>query len=143
MGTGLFANALPDSGLGVVASWHFSERFKVLGLLSDSNADRYDFGDITEGDFYKAIEFGAKLFPRTEKAGYSKFTLWHTDGTKDGTLINGNTGKSGWGMTVKAEQELTADGNLVGIARWGKSWTIRRSTSSKQECTCSTTIREG
>jgi porin len=121
-GTGLFVSGYCDSGLGVVGVWHYNERFKILGLVADSNGDRYDFGDISEGDFYTAIELGFKITPRTEKAGFSKLTVWHTDGTKDGQPINANTGLDGWGMTVKLEHELTADGRAVGVLRWGKSW---------------------
>ena len=121
-GTGLFVSGYCDSGLGVVGVWHYNERFKILGLVADSNGDRYDFGDISEGDFYTAIELGLKIAPRTEKAGFSKLTVWHTDGTKDGQPINANTGLDGWGMTVKLEHELTADGRAVGVLRWGKSW---------------------
>jgi hypothetical protein len=121
-GTGLFVSGYCDSGLGLVGVWHFNERLKILGLVADSNGDRYDFGDISEGDFYTAVELGFKLAPRTEKSGYSKITVWHTDGTKDGQPINANTGLDGWGMTVKLEQELTGDGRAVGVLRWGTSW---------------------
>ena len=93
-----------------------------MGLVSDANADRFDFGDIGEGDLYKAVEIAAKIAPRTEKAGFSKLTVWHTDGTKDGQPINASTGRDGWGMTVKHEQELTDDGQAVVILRWGMSW---------------------
>jgi hypothetical protein len=61
-------------------------------------------------------------FPRTAKAGYSKATFWYTDGTKDGTPINGMTGPEGWGFIFKLEQELTADGRAVGIVRYGQSF---------------------
>ncbi len=122
VGTGLFSSGYPDSGPGVVGALYFSERFKIVGLVSDANADRFDFGDLSEGDFYKAVEFAAKIAPRTEKSGFSKFTIWHNDGTKDGMPINASTGSEGWGMTVKLEQELTDDGRAVGILRWGKSW---------------------
>ena len=101
---------------------YFNDRFKILGLVSDANADRFNFGDIKEGDLYKAVEIGAKIAPKTEKAGFSKFTVWHNDGTDDGKPINASTGADGWGMTVKLEQELTDDGQLVGILRWGKAW---------------------
>jgi len=121
-GTGFFCNAYPDSGLGAVGAWRPSDRFRILGLVSDANADRTDFGDIAEGDFYKALELGVKIAPRTEKAGHSKLTVWHNDGTKDGQPMNGSTGLDGWGLTVKVEQELTKDGQIVGILRWGRSW---------------------
>ncbi len=121
-GVGSFANALPDSGLGAVVDWYLSDRVKVLGLVSDSNADRYNWGDIGKGDFYKAIELGVKIFPRTEKAGWSKLTVWHNDGTSDGSASNGNLGPDGWGFFLKFEQELTADGRLIGIAKYGRSY---------------------
>jgi hypothetical protein len=121
-GTGLFVSGYPDSGLGAVGVWFPSERYRILGLVSDSNGNRYDFGDITAGDFYTALEFGVQIAPRTEKAGYSKFTFWHSDGTKDGQPINASTGKEGYGMTVKLEHEFTDDGKKVGIIRWGKTW---------------------
>jgi porin len=121
-GTGLFVSGYPDSSLGAVGVWHYSERLKLLGLVADSNGNRYDFGDIGAGDFYKAIELGVKIAPRTEKAGFTKLTAWHSDGTSDGQPINASTGQDGWGMTVKLEQELTSDGRAVGVLRWGKSW---------------------
>jgi hypothetical protein len=121
-GTGPFANALPDSGLGAAAAWYPNERIRLLGLVSDANGDRSDFGDIGAGDLYYALELGAKIAPRTEKAGLSKLTLWYTDGTKDGQPANGQNGPSGWGFFLKLEQELTADGRVVGIARYGKSF---------------------
>jgi hypothetical protein len=121
-GTGLFVSGYCDSGLGIVGAWHFSERFKILGVVSDANGNRQDWGDISAGDFYTAVEIGAQIAPRTEKAGFSKLTVWHTDGTEDGQPINAQSGAEGWGMTVKLEQELTADGRGVGVLRWGTSW---------------------
>ncbi len=120
--TGPFAIGLPDSGLGAVGAWYVNDRATLVGLVSDANADRTDSGDIGEGDLFKAVEFQYKLAPRTPKAGYSKLTLWHTDGTKDGSPINGQTGPSGWGVMGKLEQELTADGRAIGILRYGKSF---------------------
>jgi len=120
-GTGLFSSGYPDSGLGVVAVGYPSDRFRILGLVSDANANRFDLGDISAGDFYKALELGVKIAPRSKKAGFSKFTVWHNDGTKDGKPINASTGQEGWGMTVKLEHEFTDDGQKVGIFRWGKS----------------------
>jgi carbohydrate-selective porin OprB len=63
-----------------------------------------------------------KLAPRTPKAGYSKLTFWHTDGTKNGEPANASLGPSGWGFFLKLEQELTADGRLIGIVRYGRSY---------------------
>jgi porin len=120
--TGPFAIALPDSGLGAVGAWYINDRVTLVGLVADANADRNGWGDIDEGDFFEAVELHVKIAPRTPKAGYSKLTLWHTDGTEDGLPINGETGSSGWGFMVKHEQELTADGRMIGILRYGKSF---------------------
>jgi hypothetical protein len=119
---GSFSSAHADSGLGVVAAWFPTDRIRLLGLFSDANADRQNWGDLGAGDFYKSLELGVKLAPRTPKAGYSKLTFWHTDGTKDGEPANANLGPSGWGFFLKLEQELTADGRLIGIARYGRSF---------------------
>ena len=116
------AIAFPDSGWGAVGAWYPNDRMALAGLVSDANADRFDFGDIGEGDLFKAAEFLIKIAPKTSKAGYSKVTLWHTDGTKDGKAINASTGPSGWGVFVKHEQELTDDGRAVGILRYGKGF---------------------
>jgi len=120
--TGPFAIALPDSGYGTVGAWYINDRATLVGLVSDANADRFDRGDIGEGDFFKAVELQFKIAPRTPKAGYSKLTLWHTDGTKDGVPLNGEAGPSGWGAMGKLEQELTDDGRAIGILRYGKSF---------------------
>jgi hypothetical protein len=42
------------------------------------------------------------------------------DGTKDGEPANANLGPNGWGFFLKLEQELTADGRLIGIVRYGR-----------------------
>jgi porin len=120
--TGPFAIALPDSGLGAVGAWYLNDRMTLAGLISDANADRFDFGDPDQGDLFVAGEFHFKVAPQTPKAGFSKITLWHTDGTKNGLPANGENGPSGWGYYVKLEQELTADGRLIGILRYGKSY---------------------
>jgi porin len=117
-----FSIALTDSGLGAAATWYVNDRFKILGLVSDANADRFNMGDITEGDFFSAIEFATKIAPRTAKAGYSKLTVWHTDETKDGQAVNGHLGPEGWGFFIKHEQELSDDGRAIGILRYGKSY---------------------
>jgi hypothetical protein len=141
---GSFSSAHADSGLGLAGAWFPTDRIRVLGLLSDANANRENFGDLGEGDLYKSIELGVKLAPRTPKAGYSKLTFWHTDGTEDGETRNANLGPNGWGFFLKLEQELTADGRLVGIVRYGRSFgasMIRRSTSSSPRFTFSSTTR--
>jgi hypothetical protein len=119
---GAFAIALPDSGMAAVGTWHVNDRIALMGLVSDANADRYNAGDLGAGDFFKAVELQVKVAPRTPKAGYSKLTLWQTDGTKDGQAINGQRGPSGWGLMGKLEQELSADGRAIGILRYGKSF---------------------
>ncbi len=121
-GVGSFAIAHADSGLGFVGAWYPSDRVTLVGLISDANADRSDFGRIGELDFFKAIQLNVKIAPQTEKAGYSKLTLWHTDGTKDGRSANGNTGPDGWGFFIKHEQELTADGRAIAILKFGRSF---------------------
>ena len=117
-----FSIAVPDSGLGAAAAWYPHSRIRLMGLISDSNADRSDWGHIDEGDLFKAIELAVQIAPRTEKAGYSKLVFWHNDGTRDGSASNGNLGPEGWGFLLKLEQELTADGRLIGIARYGRSF---------------------
>jgi len=122
-GTGTFSIALPDSGLGISGGYTLiKDRLALVGVFSDANANRQNWGDIGAGDFFEGVDIAFKIAPRTEKAGYSKLTLWHTDGTKDLAPINGMTGPSGWGFALKLEQELTADGRAIGIARYGKSF---------------------
>jgi len=121
-GTGFFTNGYPDSGIGAVGVWRPSDRLRLLGLISDANADRFDFGCPECGDYYYALELGAKIAPKTEKAGYSKFTIWHNDGNEDQTPINAMTGRKGWGWSAKLEHEFIDDGNIVGIVRYGKSY---------------------
>ena len=120
-GTGGFATPLPDSGLGVAGVVYLTDYFKILGVFSDSNGDRFNFGDFGAGDYFKALEFSVKIAPRTEKAGFSKLTIMHSDGTKDGQPINANTGRPGWGVLLKHEQELTDDGRAIMLLRYGFS----------------------
>lgn len=54
----------------------------------------------------------------TEKAGYSRFTLWQID---ENGGSNGALSPKGWGYQILLEQELSSDGNLVGIAKYGRS----------------------
>jgi len=122
-GTGMFAAGYADSGPGVAGALYFlDQRAYIAGALADSNGDRFNFGRLEKGDFYKGVEVGFKLFPRTDGASYSKFLVWHTDGTYNGVPINANTGKSGWGMAGLISQELTADGKTVVIGRYGRSF---------------------
>ena len=122
VGTGVFAAGYPDSGLGIVGAVYPSDRISVLGLVSDANANRFNWGDVGAGDYYKAVQLGVKIAPRTPKAGYSKFLLWQNDGTKNGQPINAMTGQEGWGFAMKIEQELTSNGRTVGIFRYGRSY---------------------
>lgn len=122
-GTGLFVNGYADSGLGAAGVLYFGQgRGYVGATIADANGARDDFGDVSEGDFYKAVELAYKILPKSENAGYSKLTVWHTDGTADGTLSNGNTGLDGWGWSVVHEHEFSNDGNIVGVGRWGTSY---------------------
>jgi hypothetical protein len=116
------AMALPDSGLGAVGAWYFSHRAALAGLVSDANGDRFDFGDIQEGDLFAAAELLVKVAPRTPNAPFSKLTLWHTDGTENGQASNASFGPDGWGFFAMHQQELTADGRVIGILRYGKSF---------------------
>jgi hypothetical protein len=88
----------------------------------DPRQSRARLGWGGEGDLYKAVEFAAQIYPRTEKAGWSKLTFWHNDGTRNGQPANGNLGPDGWGVFLKLEQELTADGRAIGIAKYGRSF---------------------
>jgi hypothetical protein len=121
-GSGAFTMGLPDSGLGMAGGFFVKDYVNVMGLVSDANANRFDFGDIGQGDLFTAVELQVKIFPLSENAGYSKVTFWHNDGTQDGAPINGSTGKEGWGFFIKHEQELTCDGRAVAIGRWGRSY---------------------
>ncbi len=121
-GTGAFSMGLPDSGLGMFGGLFINDRVNIAGVVTDANADRTNFGELDEGDLFTAVELQAKILPLTEKAGYSKVTFWHNDGTQDGSAINGSTGAEGWGVFFKLEQELTGDGRLIGIGRWGRSY---------------------
>ena len=121
-GTGVFAAGYADSGLGVAGAWYLNDRIYIGGGVADSNGDRFNWGDIGAGQFYKGVELGVKINPLTEKASFSKLLFWHTDGTKDRQPINANTGESGWGFAMVAEQELTYDGRLVLIGRYGRSF---------------------
>jgi carbohydrate-selective porin OprB len=118
----MFANAFPDSGFGAVGALYFGDRVYLAGGISDANANRYNWGNVSKGDWYTAAELGVKFLPLTEKATFSKFTIWHTDGTFDGKPINANTGREGWGYSIVLQQELTQDGNLVAVARYGQSF---------------------
>jgi hypothetical protein len=121
-GSGPFAMGLPDSGLGMAAGLFLSDHVNVMGLVSDANANRFDFGDLGEGDLFAAVELQVKILPLTKNAGYSTITFWHNDGTEDGVAINGSSGREGWGLFIKHEQELTCDGRAVAIGRWGRSY---------------------
>ena len=116
--TGAFVVGVPDSGIGFTGAWQFNDRFKIIGGINDANANRFDFGDVGKGKFFKAIDFNVKIAPVTEKAGFSRFLLWQVD---EAGGSNGATGAKGWGYLVLLEQELSRDGSLVGIAKYGRS----------------------
>ena len=121
-GTGPFAIALPDSGYGTIGAWYPNDKLALVALVSDANGDRFDNGDIGEGDMFYAAEMHLKIAPRTAAAPYSKVTIWHNDGTKDGAPSNGMLGPSGWGYFLVHQQELTNDGRAIGVLRYGKSF---------------------
>ena len=122
IGTGAFVMALPDSGIGWIGGFYLNDWMNIAGVVHDANADRTEFGEPDEGDLFTAVELQVKLLPLTENAGYSKVTFWHTDGTKDGQALNGSLGPEGWGWYIKLEQELTCDGRLIAIGRYGRSY---------------------
>jgi porin len=121
-GTGGFSMGLPDSGLGMAAGVFVNDRINVAAIVSDADANRFDFGEVGPGNLFDGAELQVKVCPLTENAGYSKITLWHNDGTEDGEPLNGSTGKEGWGMFFKCEQELSCDGRAIAIGRWGKAF---------------------
>lgn len=113
----------PDSGLGFAVGLYPTDRIRAGIVVADANGDRANFGDITEGNFFKAVEVQAKLFPITEDAGFSTFTVWHTDGTDDPTKAgDSSTGQDGWGYFIKLEQQLSQSGKDVGMIRFGQSY---------------------
>jgi hypothetical protein len=119
--TGPFSIGLPDSGLGIAGAWYPTDRIRIMGAVTDANGLRFDWGDISEGDFFEALEFGAKLWPKTDKAGYSKVVFWHSDGTSDGQPVNGSAGPSGYGFFLLHEHELSDSGNTVLLLKYGHS----------------------
>ena len=121
MGTGGFSLPLPDSGLGAAAGFVVNDRINVVGLISDADANRFEFGTVGPGNLFTAAELQFKLFPLTENAGYSKLTVCHHDGTEGGQPRGGSTGNEGWSVFLKHEQELTCDGRAIAIGRWGRS----------------------
>ena len=121
-GTGAFAMGLPDSGLGMFGGFFLNDWANIAGVVSDANADRTNFGKLDEGELFTALELQVKILPLTEKAGYSKLTFWHNDGTRNGAAINGSSGAEGWGWFFKGEQELSCDGRMIGLLRYGKSY---------------------
>lgn len=114
----------PDSGLGFAVGWYPSERFRVGVAVSDANGDRTSFGDIGEGNFFKGIEFQGKLLPLSDADDtFSSVMFWHTDGTDDpANALDSSTGESGWGYFVKLEQQLSKDGQNIGMIRYGHSF---------------------
>ena len=119
---GRFAIALPDSGLGMAGGFRLNDRIALGGLVSDANGDRFNFGDLGAGDYFKAVEIHIDIAPKTENPPTSKLTLWHTDGTQDGQPLNGQLGPEGWGYYALLAQELTCDGRGIGILKYGQSF---------------------
>jgi hypothetical protein len=121
-GTGMFVNAPPDSGLGIIGQHRFNDSWSGVALISDANANRQDLGDITAGDFYTAAEVRWKKRQDAARDAGAKLTLWHTDGTKDGEVANAGSGKSGYGYSVLYETELAKSGRPWIVARYGRSY---------------------
>lgn len=121
-GTGMFVNAPPDSGLGIIGQYTFTESWSSAALISDANADRQDLGDISAGDFYKAAELRWRKHKGVARDAGAKLTVWHTDGTKDGQPANANTGNSGYGYSVLYETALADNGRPWIVARYGRSF---------------------
>jgi len=121
-GTGMFVNAPADSGLGIIGRHTFNESWSGLALVSDANANRQNFGDITEGDFYTAAELHWKRPKGAARDAGAKLTVWHTDGTADGLPANGGTGNSGYGYSVLFETDLAENGRPAIVARYGRSY---------------------
>ena len=119
---GRFAIALPDSGLGAAGGFRLNDRVALAGLVSDANGDRFNFGEISAGDYFKAVELHVDIAPHTDDPPTSKLTFWHTDGTQDGMSLNGQLGPEGWGYYALLAQELSCDGRAIGILKYGQSF---------------------
>lgn len=111
----VFGLAAADSGLGFQGLYAFDEQWSVMGLISDANASRFDFGDPLEGDVFGGMELQWRSPKSAELSTVVKLGAAGTTGTKDGLPANGATGTSGWGVSALLEQELAPDGrpNLV------------------------------
>lgn len=91
--SGASSIALPDSGFGAALGLYMNDRLRMGGVISDANGDRFNFGGPGKGDLFKAVELQTQILPPvTEHGGYSTFTIWHTDGTADGTPIGSQGG---------------------------------------------------
>jgi hypothetical protein len=121
-GTGMFVNAPPDSGIGIIGRHGFDESWSLLALVSDANADRQNLGDPGAGDFYKAMEVQWKTPRGAARGAGAKATFWHTDGTKDGQVANAGAGPDGYGYSVLVESALAKNGRPWIVARYGRSY---------------------
>jgi hypothetical protein len=52
---------LPDSGIGMFAGKYLNDRVNLAGAVCDANADRTEFGEITEGELFAAIELQVNI----------------------------------------------------------------------------------
>lgn len=120
--TGYFAVGAPDSGLGIAGTYTFNESWSVMGVVSDANADRYNWGDLDAGDLWRAVELRWNTPDSAPIAADAKVAYWYTDATKDGVARNFNTGKAGGGMVAILETELADDGRPVILARYARSF---------------------
>jgi hypothetical protein len=117
----VFGVAAADSGIGLKVNYAFNKQWSVMGLISDANADRYDFGDPFAGDVFGGIELQWRSPKSAALSTVAKLGVTGTTGTKDGMPANGGTGRSGWGVSALLEQELAPDGRPVIILRYSDS----------------------
>ena len=88
----VFGVAAADSGLGAQGHFAFNENWAVMGLVSDANASRFNFGDPLEGDVFGGGELQWRSSKSAKLSTVAKLGLSGTNGTKNGLPANGATG---------------------------------------------------